>query len=549
LRFWIAVFALLAIMGLAQVVSVRGESQTWDEAMHVAAGYTYLTSGDLRFNSEHPPLAKYLNALPLLFLHPRAPDTGKFIGSYEEIELGREFLYRNTVGADRLLFTARSVTIAETLLFGLALALWTRRWFGEAVALSALAMFAFDPNLVAHGRYVTNDLLVSALIFAACATWIEYLHDRRLPWAIAAGAAVGLALGTKFSAITLVPILLALTLVQAIRERRFGLRDVGALACVALVAYAAILVVYTPEARALIPGARLWDRSLQSVGGTIHDETLAGRMLVRVSAKLGLARNRLFEGLALVSWGTMTGRPTYLLGKISQVGFWNYFPVVFVVKSATGLLLGLAATLVARARRAKSPGTGKPPQAGKPGPTWLLIPALVYFACAMASNINIGVRHLLPIYAFLFVFLAASFARTRWLLIAVPALIAIESILVFPYYLTFFNLPSGGPSHGPRYLVDSNLDWGQDLKHLKAYMDREHVSGVCLSYFGSAPPEYYGIQDLGEPLQPMDCLAAVSATALVGMYTGDNYRWLRSREPIARVGNAIYIFELRKRGP
>src|SRR5262249_40359581 len=152
------------------------------------------------------------------------------------------------------------------------------------------------------------------------------------------------------------------------------------------------------------------------------------------------------------------------------------------------------------------------------------------------SNINIGVRHILPIYAFLFIFIAASFARRRWLLVAIPALIAIESILVFPYYLAFFNLPSGGPAHGPRYLVDSNLDWGQDLKRLKAYIDREHAPGVCLCYFGSALPAYYGIRELGDALQPRDCLGAVSATALVGMYTGDDYKWLRTREPLARIG-------------
>jgi hypothetical protein len=188
----------------------------------------------------------------------------------------------------------------------------------------------------------------------------------------------------------------------------------------------------------------------------------------------------------------------------------------------------------------------------------ITLPALVYFAFAMASGINLGVRHLLPIYPFLFVALGAAATKTRWSRRALPVLLlalAMESAAIYPHYLSFFNLFAGGAANGPKYLVDSNADWGQDLKNLKIYVDRNRIDKLCILYFGRARISYYGIdnyeavpssEEMRKGAKP-DCVAAVSVTALQGAYVGrERFRWLRERQPMAKIGYSIYLYDLRR---
>src|SRR5262249_10961070 len=153
--FWPAILAMLAAMTAAMIASMRQESQIYDEATHLAAGYSYLTTGDYRLNPEHPPLSKVLAALPLLFLKPHLPWEEASWQSANGGYFGAIFLYLNRVDAEKMLHAARAVTIACTFALGLLLAAWTRKHFGPAAALLAVALYALDPNITAHGRYVT----------------------------------------------------------------------------------------------------------------------------------------------------------------------------------------------------------------------------------------------------------------------------------------------------------------------------------------------------------------------------------------------------------
>ena len=213
------------------------------------------------------------------------------------------------------------------------------------------------------------------------------------------------------------------------------------------------------------------------------------------------------------------------------------------VKTATGLLFGLAAAAFVIVRSVKA--------------QWLvlIVPPAIYFAASMVSHINIGVRHLLPIYPFLCILVAVVLWEHRRILTVAAALVMVESLIAFPYYLAFFNLPSGGPSNGTRYLVDSNLDWGQDLRRLGAYFKKQGDAQFCLGYFGNAVPEYYGIQaaemrtnqEVGKS-GPPNCLLAVSATPMMGMYVDDTWSWVRQYRPVAKIGYSIYVFDLRVPG-
>jgi hypothetical protein len=132
---------------------------------------------------------------------------------------------------------------------------------------------------------------------------------------------------------------------------------------------------------------------------------------------------------------------------------------------------------------------------------------------------------------------------------------AAESLSAYPHYLPFFNTAAGGPSAGPRYLSDSNVDWGQDVKKLRAYLAERNAMEPCISYFGNTPLRYYGIGEHDVPVtddlearKNVNCIAAVSVTELQGVYGNPGkYAWLREREPDARIGYSIYVFDLRKR--
>jgi hypothetical protein len=162
------------------------------------------------------------------------------------------------------------------------------------------------------------------------------------------------------------------------------------------------------------------------------------------------------------------------------------------------------------------------------------------------------------VYPFLFVALAAALARRNWgkrALAALVLVLMVESLAIWPHYLAFFNGFVGGPDKGPEYLVDSNLDWGQELSDLKQYVVAHQIKRLCVCYFGHARMDYYKLDylylprtDQTDERAKVDCVAAVSATQLMGAYVGeDTFRWLRARKPMAKVGYSIYLYDLRRR--
>ena len=564
--FWPAVLLLLAAMCGAMVMSALQESQTWDEAIHIAAGYSYLRTGDYRISRENPPLGKILAALPLFPLRLDLDTASEAWRNSDAVTLGANFLYRNRLPADTLLFRSRSAVIVVTLCLGLVIAIWTRRRFGVAPALLAVSLFTLDPNFIAHGHYATTDMAASFTVLLACAAWGAWLRSwrtRDLLWTALAAAA---ALTTKFSSLFLLPALLLLFGVrwwqEGGRARPWLRRLALSAATISLVTVAVIAVCYAKESWSFTFAKRPYvyepssgDRSAMPV-----------RLLRSAVRRLQMPPYSYLVGISTLLHHTDRGHDSYVLGQRSTSGAWYYFPVAFAVKTPTAVLLlilvALAAAIAALARHS--------PRRWLPGLRqarfeWfvLTLPPLLYFILSVRTPINIGLRHILPIYPFLFVLIAAALFRfqggfrTR----ALPALLcaavvtqAAETARIHPHYLAFFNTVSGGPDQGARYLVDSNLDWGQELKHIQRWLRANGDPPLCLSYFGSAIMEYYGI--LGRPVPAtwdaagradLDCFVGVSATLLQDVYVepGRN-AWLRERRPMGTIGHSIYLYDYRK---
>jgi Dolichyl-phosphate-mannose-protein mannosyltransferase len=530
---WLCACLLVAAFMGQGVAFIGANSQTFDEVAHLAAGYSYLATGDFRLNEEHPPLAKELAALPVLlaFRLPFSPDPDLWARA-EQWRIGQEFLYHSPVPTDRILTLAR----LPGLLLGAALVgligWWGYRLWGRAAGLLGMALATLEPNLVAHSCLVTTDVGVTLFTFLALYLLWEYTAAPS-PWLMAAvGLCLGLALATKFSAVFLV-----------------------GLAVVIFAGHALLAGVPPwPWRRDLAPGAR----PVAVVVSTVVVLALAGLTVVA-----------LYGGGEVVSWwdGFSTvlvhqgrGHEAFFVGAYSREGWWYYFPVAFLIKTPLGslALIGLSLTLC---------------RSGRPlrwrDATFLLAPVGLLFLVMVPARINIGLRHVLPVYPFLFVLAGrVATARLRWAwasvaLWGVPlALTAASSLRVAPHELAYFNELVGGPGEGHRYLSDSNLDWGQDLRGLKAYMDREGLPAVYLSYFGTAPPEEYGVRyqytptarDPGSPPAPDDPLPpgtgkevlAISVVNLQGVYLDDKglYGWLCSRQPVAKIGYSIYAYDI-----
>jgi hypothetical protein len=551
------------VYGALAVSSMRTKSAVIDETAHLPAGYTYLKTRDFRLNPEHPPLAKELAALPLLWIEPRMREVSDTWQQHRQFEFGHRFLYRWN-DADRLLFWGRLPIVGLGAALASAVFLWTRSRFGIAPAAVALFLSVLSPDLLAHGQIVTTDVAIALFLFLSVIAFRALTERVTLTRVGLAGLAAGAAFATKFSALVLLPILVVLSLWVALSRAplplalgRMPVRVVAgagrklavlALSATAMAAVALAFVWATYAFQPRLANDAEGERAFE--WWRIEPETPSLAEAVRAARATRLLPDAYLYGLVYALRSTKS-HPAFLCGQISNQGWWYYFPVTFLIKTPLPLLAILLLPLLAR---------------GQPGPRlgpFVWVPVMVYVAVSVAQNLNIGHRHLLPIYPFLFVAAgvsAATFAtgHRRWVVVALCAWYGGSVLRVHPHYLGYFNELAGGPSGGWRYLVDSNLDWGQDLKALKQWMDGHGVAQIKLSYFGAADPAYHGLRyemlpgyggATGDPVVRdvrAGELVAVSATNLQGVFLGPEVKPLMARlrtlPPVDRVGYSIFIY-------
>jgi Dolichyl-phosphate-mannose-protein mannosyltransferase len=553
---------LLLYVALA-VASMRMHSATFDEGTHLPSGYTYLAFGDHRLNPEQPPLVKLLAAAPLLPLAPVFRTDDFAWSEARQWELGRRFLYRWNDAA-RLLLLGRLAVLMLGAALGLAVFWWGRRHFGVPTASLAFFLCVLSPDVLAHGQLVTTDLALALFMLLAVALF-ERATARSSPGRVLlAGAAAGAALATKFSGPVLVPILVSLAVLLvfsgAVVQDRHGTPVEGrraravhlslVLVSVAVVSLFVLWASYGFHGK-MSPDPAAEAKALAALGRPTSGTGEAAAAL----GETRLLPEAYVKGLVFVL-DNAQGRSTFLSGRLSPTGFPHYFLVTFLLKTPIPLLV-LVVLGLATAPRAPARTTAL-----------LWIPVVVYGLFAVTSRLQIGHRHLLPLYPFLFVAAGRAVAvlglrpsRAKAGAVALGVLCAwygVGTLRVHPHYLAYFNEIAGGPSHGYRHLVDSNLDWGQDLPALKAWMDARAVSRIKLSYFGSADPGYYGIDAdlLPGYMAPRPTrvtrevragdIVAVSATNLQGVYLDEADRRLmerfRSQRPIGRAGYSIFIY-------
>jgi 4-amino-4-deoxy-L-arabinose transferase-like glycosyltransferase len=400
-RFWGVIAIVAGVLATVQILSIRQEAQIWDEGFEIVGGYQYLTTGEYRTSLENPPLERILEALPLLILRPdlKGAALEAHNTAISDVDAGVEFLYHNRIPADTILFAARLPMIGVTAGLVCVLAAWCRKRFGALTGIVAALLFSLDPTVIAHGRYVKNDMTVTATAFLAVIAWEWFLESGTRPALISSGVALGLALGSKFSAVFLLPVFLVLYLLRQWRE--FSLvRFLKLFAVVAALAVAVIVVLYAPYAGALLPRGR------GSAGVPLRDAvdqaTAFGRGVAWLGSRLGWRDHPFLTGLThFVAHGGGT-HPAYLWGNYGNTGWWYYFPFAFGVKTPVAVLMAVAVVIVLAILNVR--WTRIPPL------PWfaMLVPIVFYGALSASGHVDIGLRHLLPIYPFLYALLAAG---------------------------------------------------------------------------------------------------------------------------------------------
>ncbi|MBN1889213.1 MAG: glycosyltransferase family 39 protein [Thermoflexales bacterium] len=548
-------------------------SLTIDEGLHITSGYSIWRTGDYRLVEEHPPLAKLIATWPLLLV----PDLPSPVGlpGWEEGELVRVMKgwlqpYRPF---ERLVFASRVSIVLISLVLGAAVFRWAAELAGVRAGLLALALYAFDPNILAHSPLAATDLGATAFIFFALyALWRAWRRPGRAT-IVMAGVTLGLAQATKISALILLPLFVALAGTRAACSLppKTPYRGVGTGALWQTLGQMGVLLaaIFT------LAGLTLW-----AVYG-FELKTPPGWSMPVPAASHLIPFERVQADLS-------SGRPTFLMGQLYERGVWYYFPLAFALKTPLPALILLCVSAVLFILRAIHIRRNAPAQMARHlfGGFSLWAFPLVYLAAALVQPFNIGYRHLLPVLPFMFVFIGAQVSSFTFYVSYHPELVegrftfhvsrftihasrftfytlllwyASGTLLTFPHYLAYFNELAGGPAGGYRYLVDSNVDWGQGWKELKAYMDSHGVERIKFAQFSSNDPATYGIDY--EPIAPMTGVPPVlparfnpasgvyviSASPLQGLLVADvnSYDYFRHRTPTARIGHALFVYDVR----
>jgi hypothetical protein len=653
-RIWIglAVLVLLAAhVGLAER-SLSQENPTVDEVAHMPAGVTYWQTGTFKLYPHNPPLVKLVAALPVVWASPNtallyqqpswteaSPSHPTFSQTFSLLNRDRYF---------ELFQLARMVMPLFSVLGGLVVFVWSARLYGPIGGLLSLALWVFCPNILAHGRLVTTDLGSTAVGAGATYLFWRYLHQPSWKRALAAGVALGLAELTKFSMLILLPVWPSLWLLRTLLvspAREWARCAARAIPHALIVLAACVLVidvgygfegVGTPLeqfefasgslTRPVPPGmGRPRSRNLLlDVAWRFRVNRFRGSLLGKLPAPLpryyllGFDEQKLeAEGIPrrffLKAQGIpdsviaqnadddkVAGYHVYLNGEMRDSGWWSYYLLTLVYKVPEGTWGLVLLSLVVLIRQTRSSA------AWADELTLATIPAIVLFAMSVLTDINLGLRYVLPIAPYAFIATGkvvpwAAELRGGRRFVATGSLAALLGLTVaacltiHPHYLAYFNWSSGGPDRIPARLIDSNLDWGQDLVGLQRWAS-QNIPGkpIGLAYFGQINPTIFATR--GEPfdwflppvqngpLEPMNDppspnlvgsarrlrpgYYAISATLLYGLpwrlydpappiiamqeawapawnaRKPDAFGYFRRFAPITRIGHSIYVYYL-----
>ena len=531
-----------------------------------------------------------------------------------DVIFGNDLLYYSGNDAQKMMRVGRIPIILIGLLLGFYIWRFTKELWGNLAGTIALAFYSFSPTVLAHARLVTTDVAAAAAFFIS---FYYFYHWIKIPTkrnVLVLGIVLGLGLLTKFSTIILIPIygliVLILDLFWIWKKRndknkilgggepnlrsKFGAKGFYFYHFVLALAIAFLIIgaVYT---------FHIWNypHSKQIVDTTFILKTFSFKPLANFNIWLSSnqylrAYGHYFLGFLMVLQRSEGGNTTYYLGNISTEGARSYFPIVYLIKEPLSYILMIFFGLFLMLKyyfwyyREVTMKYWWPDFINliknNPVEIGMILIISIYWIFSIRSRLNIGVRHILPTLPFIYALTARQIANLikgriterisnyiggwqlfylywerikKGFIIIILFMWAILSVvLVYPSFVAYFNEMTGGPNNGYKYVVDSNLDWGQDILRLAEYIKNNNIKEIKLDYFSGAPAEYYiktaTIQSYNREI-PQKGWLAVSATIYSGACKGDKipcsyneraYTWLDQYKPIARIGYSIFVYKI-----
>lgn len=607
--------ALVLIFVVVSWAAASQKSATVDEPYHLGSAIYVARHNDFRVDPEDPPLWKYWVMLPHV---GRVIQTGRWLDSPDWAGLIGNVrdgwrvsvytVYRSGNDWAALFTGSRAMMLVVGAALAVMVSVFTWRIAGAAAAVIATFLFCFDPNFLGHAPLVKNDVAASL-----CLLWIAYAGWRvgqKITWprVLMLGIACGVSVATKFSGVVfvlVVPILLAMRAISPVPWPLGGVRELlrpahrigfAALVLVVVVgiAYVILWAAYgfrydptpTPgvelDTRRCVATIAMNQLTLRNGGVDVPPDRIPSGYFETYVPPASVRALLWCEEKHLVPQAWVTGflytyasaqvRQSYLLGEVGQTGWWYYFPLAMLFKTpiVTMLVVVIGGIGFVRAARSSTHGLDR----------WTVLavvaPLVVYGVSALSTRLNIGVRHVMPLYPLLYVMAGVGIAamspwRWKWGRLAVAAAAAglsVETLSAFPDYIAYFNAAAGGSRGGYRLLGDSNLDWGQDLPALVKWQKNHPDEKLYLVYFGQADADAYGLQYTNlpgghllapDPQMPREPgVVAISATVLQAIYSRPDsdvrtlYAPFRSIKPFEVLGGTIYLYrfpdDLRRSG-
>ncbi|MDY0042100.1 MAG: glycosyltransferase family 39 protein, partial [Desulforhabdus sp.] len=541
---------LLLLFWVMAVSSVLDKSATFDEPLHLAGGYGYWTQNEYLLSTENGNLAQRWAALPLLLGHYTFPSGDR----HDNFKASFDFFYNSGNDAKSMLLQGRVMISLLGVALGLLVYAWSSRLFGYAGGLISLVLYAFSPAILAHSRLATSDLVVTFCFAASLWSLWRLLHRISIATLAINCLALGALFVSKMSAVLIVPVGLVLLVIRLFvneplpirlweRERSLTTRtsQIPVFLCVIVLQVMLVSGIVSafygfrysaskPSAPTMqkapvqqkkaevkpAAGAEAKKRAKQQPEARTKTArkavTVPGyiKRIMQVNREFHLLPEAYLHGLYVVTAYSLV-RPAFFNGEYGTEGWRWFFPYCFLVKTPIPLFIVLfLAALASAANWIRLRAQERLPlykSIGKSfyrtSPLWVFL--LAYWTVAVNTGLNIGERHILPVYPATFILAGAASGWLRFRSRLIPAILgilllafAVESLRIWPNYLAYFNQIVGGPKNAYRHLVDSSLDWGQDLPQLKKWMERNGLdaqseTAVYLSYFGNGNPTYYGI--------------------------------------------------------
>lgn len=532
---------LLLIFACLSISSMMQKSGTCDEiAYHIVAGYSYFKTFDFRLNPSNPPLPRYIMAFPLNFMNLKASFNDINWQKADSAKFSRKFFFQDNRDKFRIiLFLSRLMIVFCGIFAGFLVYKTASDFYGEKSGLFALFLFCFTPEIIAHSSLATMDMVFACFTLLAIFSFWKFSTKPALKNILLASVSLGLAQLSKGSALLLYPAFLFLILIKYIKKPK---ADKYLFSKTILIFIFSVIVIWAGYGfniksflaqtvnqeekinfsnkiiNRFIPG---WDR--QKTEHLLKDVKLP--LTTYVTTILGVAEH------------TKEGHNTFTWGKWSQYGSRWYYVVAFLIKTPIPMLILFGFALFSLCRKSLTENE-----------LYIVVPAVLIFAAASFSKLQIGIRYILPVYLLSCIFISRvqifklNFIK-RGIIFLLGLLIAIVSLFSWPNYLSYFNEFIGGPDNGWRYLRDSNLDWGQDLPALAKYVRENNINEITFFYFGEDDPGLYGINfkkiTAEEIEKPRKAIYAISAQSL------DSVNWSRLYKPTTKAGYSIFIYDLR----